>query len=71
MFAASRWGEPLAKIGGKKAQRKRTYITATDPRTRKSKCITVEGLTPHQTLKLLRDAIERGDEPAARDAEAA
>jgi hypothetical protein len=43
---------------------KRVYVTATDARTKRSKCLTVEGLTPTQLLRLLRDAIRQKDQAA-------
>ncbi len=38
---------------------KRVYVTATDARTKKSRCLTVEGMTPAQFIRFVKDQIER------------
>lgn len=35
-----------------------SYVTITDKRTRKSKCLTVYDMTPTQLVKLINDAIK-------------
>jgi hypothetical protein len=37
---------------------KRVYVTATDSRTKRSKGMTIEGLTPTQFIRFVRDAVK-------------
>jgi len=52
-----------------RAQR-HTYITATDPATKKSRCMTLHGFTPFKAVQLLK-RIDRGElvviEPSQED----
>lgn len=52
--------------------RQTTYLTATDKRTKRSKCATVYDVTPSQLLKAIKRGIAKGsNEPTVQEVQSA